>query len=127
MTVRQLGGALGALGGLVWIMRWVVSPGDGTADLMRWAGLASVLLGLVCIGLTLVKGSALWLDAIVGFAAPALFWAVYEVLRGELGHAFLVHAVLGVVCLLVGALTYVRGRLVYDEYDDHEYEDEVSA
>ncbi|QCX26584.1 hypothetical protein [Nocardioides jishulii] len=124
MTVRQLGGALGALGGLVWILRWVVSPGDGAADLMRWAGLALVLLGLVCIGLTLVKGSALWLDAIVGFAAPALFWAVYEVLRGELGNAFILHGVLGVVCLLVGALTWVRGRLVYDEYED-DHEDEV--
>lgn len=111
MTVRQLGGALGALGGLVWIVRWVLSPGEQAADLMRWGGLVLVLLGLVCIGLTLVKGSALWLDVVVGFAAPALFWTVYEVVRGELRDAYILHAVLGVVCLLVGALTFVRGRL----------------
>lgn len=110
MTVRQMGGALGALGGLVWIVRWVSSPGDGTADLLRWAGLVLVLLGLACIGLTLVKGSVLWLDVIVGIGAPALFWAVYELLRGGMGNAFILHAVLGVICLLIGALTYVRDR-----------------
>ena len=114
MTVRQLGGALGALGGLVWILRWVVSPGDGAADLMRWAGLSLVLLGLVCIGLTLVKGSALWLDAIVGFAAPALFWAVYEVLRGELGNRHVGEADQLITAIAVagfhrGAATGARG------------------
>lgn len=118
MTVRQLGGALGALGGLVWILRWVMSPADGLADLMRWGGLALVLLGLVCIGLTLVKGSALWLDVVVGFAAPALFWAIYEVIRAEMGNAFILHGILGVLCLLVGALTYVRGRHRADEFED---------
>lgn len=110
MTVRQIGGALGALGGAVWIVRWVFSPGDGPADVMRWGGLGLVLLGLACIGLTLVKGSALWLDVVVALAAPALFWAVYEVLRSEVREAFILHAVLGVICLLVGALAVVRGR-----------------
>lgn len=112
MTVRQLGGALGALGGLVWIVRWVLSPGEDTAELLRWGGLALALLGLACIGLTLVKGSALWLDVVVAVAVPALFWAVYETVRGELRDAFILHAVLGVVGLLVGALTVVRGRRV---------------
>lgn len=109
MTVRQLGGVLGALGGLVWIVRWALSPGDATADLLRWGGLVLVLLGLVCLGLTLVKGSALWLDVVVGLAVPALFWALYELVRGEVRQALMLHAVLGVVCLLVGALTVVRG------------------
>lgn len=116
MTVRQLGGALGAVGGLVWIVRWALSPGEETAELMRWGGLALVLLGLACIGLTLVKGSALWLDVVVAFAVPALFWAVYETVRGEVREAFMLHAVLGVMGLLVGALTVVRGhRRVDDE------------
>lgn len=110
MTVRQIGGALGALGGLVWIVRWAVAPAEGPAEFLRWAGLVLVLLGLACIGLTLVKGSALWLDVVVAVAAPALFWAIYEVVRGEVRGAFILHAVLGVVCLLVGALTVVRDR-----------------
>lgn len=123
MTVRQLGGALGALGGLVWIVRWVMSPDGQVGDLMRWGGLALVLLGLVCIGLTLVKGSALWLDVVVGFAVPALFWAVYEVVRGELRDAYILHGILGVVCLLVGALTFVRGRLGHSDEPDPELDD----
>ena len=102
----------------MWIARWALSPGDGAADLLRFAGLALVLLGLVCIGLTLVKGSALWLDVVVGFAAPALFWAIYEVIRASMGQAFILHALLGVICLLVGALTYVRGRRRADTYAD---------
>lgn len=110
MTLRQIGGALGALGGLVWIVRWAMGPAGGPAEFLRWTGLVLVLLGLACIGLTLVKGSALWLDAVVAVAAPALFWAVYEVVRGEVRGAFILHAVLGVVCLLVGALTLVRDR-----------------
>src|SRR5690606_12197218 len=105
MTVRQLGGALGALGGLVWSLRWVMSPADGLADLMRWGGLALVLLGLVCIGLTLGKRCGLWLDVGVGFAAPALFWAIYDVVRAERSNAFIRLAILGVLCLLVGGLT----------------------
>lgn len=121
MTVRQLGGALGALGGVVWIVRWVLSPAEGTADLMRWGGLALVLLGLVCIGLTLVKGSALWLDVVVGFAAPALFWAIYEVVRGGVRGAFILHGILGVVCLLVGVLTVVRGRSRHADEEEYEY------
>lgn len=117
MTVRQLGGALGALGGLVWIVRWALSPGADLADLTRWGGLALVLLGLACLGLTLVKGSALWLDVVVAAAVPALFWAVYEVVRGEVRDAFILHAVLGVVCLLVGALTVARGRRTASDDD----------
>ncbi|MBE7324710.1 hypothetical protein IEQ44_08595 [Nocardioides sp. Y6] len=110
MTVRQIGGLLGACGGVVWIARWAVAPGEGAAEALRWVGLVLVLLGLACVGLTLVKGTALWLDAVVAVAAPALFWAVYEVVRGEVRGAFILHALLGVVCLLVGAVTLVRDR-----------------
>ena len=122
MSVRQLGGLLGALGGVVWIARWFLSPAVGSADLMRYVGLGLVLLGLVCIGLTLVKGQARWLDVVVGIAAPALFWAVYELVRGT-GTGLLVHGVLGVLCLVVGGVLLVRGGhrgLEDDEYEEYD-------
>jgi hypothetical protein len=116
MTVRQLGGALGVLGGLVWIARWLLNPESGSsADVMRYAGLALILLGLVCVGLTLVKGQALWLDCIVGLSAPALFWAIYEVVRAELGEAVVFHGVLGVIWVIVGALLVVKGKPRVDD------------
>ena len=111
MTVRQLGGVLGALGGLVWIVRWVLNPdSSGTADILRYVGLGFIALGLVCVGLTLVKGLELWLDIIVGFAAPALFWAIYEVVRGGMENDFVFHGVLGIVWVLLGALLFVKGK-----------------
>src|SRR5690606_37816205 len=86
MTIRQLGGLLGVAGGAAWVIRWMlVSADSGAADMLRIAGLVLILLGLVCVGLTLVKGQALWLDVVVGFAAPALFWALYEVVNTEAG------------------------------------------
>jgi len=120
MTVRQLGGGLGALGGLVWIARWLLDPASGTADIMRYAGLAFVLLGLVCVGLTLVKGQALWLDIVVGFAVPALFWAIYEVVRAEMGEALVFHGVLGAAWILLGVLLIVKGKpRVQDPVEAH--------
>lgn len=121
MTVRQLGGALGVLGGLVWLARWLLAPAEGTADIMRYAGLVLVLLGLVCVGLTLVKGQALWLDIVVGFAAPALFWAIYEAIRSEVaGQALLFHGILGILWLLVGAALIVKGKpRVRDDAEVH--------
>lgn len=111
MTVRQLGGGLGLLGGLVWIARWLTSPADGATDVLRYAGLAFVLLGLVCVGLTLVKGQALWLDVVVGFAAPALFWAIYEMVRAEIAEpALLFHGIVGVAWVLVGVGLIVKGK-----------------
>lgn len=127
MSVRQLGGLLGALGGVVWIARWLLSPAVGAADLMRWAGLGLVLLGLVCIGLTLVKGQARWLDLVVGVAAPALFWAVYELVRGT-GPGLLVHAAIGLLCVVVGGVLLVRGghRGVDDDDEYEEYDRQLS-
>ena len=117
MTVRQLGGLLAVVGGLTWLLGLVVVPDIVGETALRWVGLAMVLLALACFGLTLVKGSALWLDLVVAFAAPALFWAVYEVVRAELGAAGSFHAILGGVVALVGLLPFRRRRAV-DEDDE---------
>lgn len=117
MNVRQLGGLLGVAGGVVWIARLALADHFGGEALLRVVGLGLVLLGLVCVGLTLVKGQALWLDGVVGFAAPALFWAVYEVVRTEVGHTAVLHAALGAVAVVVGGVLLSGGpaRDVHDE------------
>lgn len=120
MTIRQLGGLLGAAGGAAWVLRWMlVSADSDLAGLLRVGGLVLILLGLVCVGLTLVKGLALWLDVVVGFAAPALFWALYEVVHTEVGESLAVHGIIGVVWAGVGGLLYARGgHSMEDQYED---------
>lgn len=120
MTIRQLGGLFGVAGGAAWVIRWMlVSADSGAADMLRIAGLVLILVGLVCVGLTLVKGQALWLDVVVGFAAPALFWALYEVVNTEAGGSLAVHGVIGVVWAGFGGLLYARGgHPVEYEYED---------
>lgn len=116
MTVRQLGGLFAVAGGVVWLLGAVLVPDVLGETPWRWLGLGLVLLGLACSGLTLVKGSALWLDVVVAFAAPALFWAVYEVVRAETGAVVPFHAVVGVVVAVIGLVALVRRRVVEDEY-----------
>jgi len=111
MSLRQLGGALTALGALAWIVRWIWVEDPTLLDVTRWLGLAVVLGGLVCVGLTLVNGSALWLDVVVGAAAPLLFWAVYESVRTGFDSDVTLHGLLGVLVLAAGVGTTVRGGL----------------
>lgn len=109
MSLRQLGGGLVALGALAWIVRWIWVDDSAWLDVTRWLGLGVVLGGLVCVGLTLVNGSALWLDLVVGAAAPLFFWAVYESVRTGVDSDVTLHGLLGVLVLAAGVGTTVRG------------------
>lgn len=121
MSVRQLGGLLGALGGLVWIARWLQGSATDPTDLMRYVGLGLVMLGLACIGLTLVKGQARWLDFVASICIPLLFWAIYDVLRGT-GAALLLHGALGAAWVVLGGWLLLKGGH-RDDWDDDEYEE----
>lgn len=81
MTVRTLALLSGVLGGFVWLARTVldlVGSGSGMLDLAYWVGLVLLAVGLAALGTELVSKGAVWLQAIVAVAFPALVWSVLE-------------------------------------------------
>lgn len=112
MTLRQLGGGLSVIGGLLWIVRWLLDPSGGLSNVLLYVGLGVILIGLMCIGLTLVKGSSRMLDVVVGFAMPALVWSVYWAVRVEMGddRVVMYDGVVGVLALVVGGLLAVKSK-----------------
>lgn len=111
MTLRQLGGGLSVLGGLLWIVRWLIGASGGLSSVMLYLGLAVILVGLMCIGLTLVKGSSRMLDVVVGFALPALVWSVYWAIREGVTFDLQTYdGVVGVLAVLVGAALAVKSK-----------------
>lgn len=85
MDLRTLARAAGLLGGLSWVVRFVLDlNGSGTgplADALWWLGLVLLAAALAALGISLVSRSALWLRVIVGVAFPLLVWSVLEVLH----------------------------------------------
>ena len=102
MNVRPLARLCGLLGGVCWAVRMVLS--DGTAgDVLQWAGLALLFVGMFGLGTALVSRGAVWLQVIVGVAFPLLVWSVLEVIHGA-GEAVVVDGLVGIAiaaaCLL---------------------------
>jgi hypothetical protein len=113
MDLHTLARASGLVGGLCWLVRFVLDLGGsgsgGAADLFHGAGLVLLAVALVAMGAGLVSRSATWLRAIVGIAFPLLVWSVLEVLHPA-GNAAGIDGVLGLVVALVAAAGLVRGR-----------------
>ena len=113
MQLRTVARVAGLLGGLCWVVRYVLDvagAGDGTpGDLLFWAGLVLLFVALVGFGSELVSRSARWLQAIVGVAFPLLVWSVLEVLAPGTGPS-LVDAAFGAVVLVLCAVQLGRGR-----------------
>lgn len=82
MELRTAARLSGIAGGGCWLARYVLDAagsGEGTAsDVLYWVGLALVFLALVGLGTGLVNKGAVWLQAIVAVAFPALVWSVLE-------------------------------------------------
>lgn len=113
MQLRTVTRAAGVLGGVCWLVRYVLDAagsGEGTvAGVLYWAGLALLFVALLGFGSELVSRSALWLQAIVGVAFPLLVWSVLEVLHPGTDPS-LVDAVFGAALLLLCLSQLVRGR-----------------
>ena len=95
MNVRPLARVCGVLGGLCWVVRWLLGDG-GMADPLQWAGLLLLFVGLFGLGSALVNQGAVWLQLIVGIAFPVLVWSVVEVLHGA-GDPVVINGVVGVL------------------------------
>lgn len=111
MDLRTIARLTGVLGGLCWVVRWVLDltgTGDGLLDVLQWAGLALLGVSLAGYGAGLVSRSAVWLRVIVAVAFPLLVWSVLEVFR-DAGDPVLVDAVVGGGVLLVSAVGLARG------------------
>lgn len=113
MQLRTVTRAAGVVGGVCWLVRYVLDAagsGDGTASgVLYWAGLALLFVALVGFGSELVSKSALWLQGIVGVAFPLLVWSVLEVLEPGTDPSF-VDAVFGGALLLLCVAQLVKGR-----------------
>ncbi|NHC24272.1 hypothetical protein G6553_13960 [Nocardioides sp. IC4_145] len=96
----------GALGGLVWLVRWPLGNG-AAADTAYWFGLVALAVSLAAYGAALVKVG--WLQVVVALALPVLVWSVLEVLRGD-GDGLAVDGVVGLVLLVVAVTGLARPR-----------------
>ena len=95
MNVRPLARICGVIGGVCWLARWLL--GDGVmADVLQWAGLLLLFVGMFGLGTALVGKGEVWLQVIVGVAFPLLVWSVVEVLHAS-GDPVAINAVAGVL------------------------------
>jgi hypothetical protein len=107
MNVRPLARVCGLLGGLCWVVRWVL--GDGAmGDALQWAGLLLLFVGMFGLGAALVSKGAVWLQVIVGVAFPLLVWSVVEVLHAS-GDGVMIDAVAGAVIAVACVLALGPG------------------
>jgi hypothetical protein len=107
MNVRPLARVCGLLGGLCWVARGVLGGGT-VGDLLQWAGLLLLFLGVFGLGTALVNKGAIWLQVIVGIAFPLLVWSVVEVLHAS-GDPVVINAVVGVLIAVACVLALGPG------------------
>jgi hypothetical protein len=97
----------GLLGGLCWVVRWLLEP--AWADALATTGLVLLGLALAGTGAGLVSRSAVWLRVLVAVAFPLLVWSVYAVVKGD-SEGLLLDGVLGVVAVLGAGGLLLRER-----------------
>ena len=112
MDLRTIARLSGLLGGLTWVVRWVLDltgAGDeAMLDAFYWGGLALLGVAMAGYGAGLVSRSAVWLRAIVAVAFPLLVWSVIEVLH-DAGNPEAIDGVVGVALLALSGLGLARG------------------
>ena len=107
-----MGPVVGLLGGLCWVVRWVVEMigfSPGWSGPVHWMGLGLLCLALAAVGAGLVSRSALWLRVIVALAFPLLVWSVYTVLRGS-GDDPAFDGVVGLLAVVLSVVAVMAAR-----------------
>ncbi|HET7431138.1 MAG TPA: hypothetical protein VFJ89_06495 [Nocardioides sp.] len=98
------------LGGLAWVLRWVLADrgaAESADTALFWAGLVLLAVAVAGLGAGLVSSSATWLQAIVAVAFPLLVWSVIEVLKDSYDEDA-VDAVAAVVVVVLALLVARR-------------------
>lgn len=110
MNLTRPASVAAALGGVVWLARWLTDagPADGTSTSLYGLGVALFALALAGAGAGLVSSSAPPLRVLVAVAFPLLVWSVLEFLRPADDTVFV--GLLGAVGLALGVVGGVRAR-----------------
>lgn len=112
MDLRLIARWAGLVGGLLWVLRWVLDlagTSGGALDALHWAGVVLLALALAGTGAALVSTSAPWLRAIVAVAYPVLVWSVLEVLHPAASPES-VDGAFGLVVVVLFGVMLVRSR-----------------
>lgn len=109
MSPRRVAGLCCLLGGALWVVDWVAEPPEATADLVRYAGLALLAVGLVVAGAGLARRGSWWLRVLAGGGAAFVTWSVVDVLRPT-GDALTYDGLVGASAVLLGLVAVVTGR-----------------
>ena len=97
------------IGGGLWLLQWLVGPGDDPLGLtLHWGGLALVLLAIAVSATGLVTGDVVALRVVVTIAAPLLAWSVIDFFRPD--GAGWYHGGWGVLAVAVGGWGLLRDR-----------------
>jgi hypothetical protein len=108
MDPRTLARLCGLLGGVVWVVRWLLpDPGEAVLGASYGGGLALLAIGLVGAGVAMA-GTA-WLRVVVAVCFPLLAWSVLMVLH-EIGDDVRVDGLVGVVAVVVWVPALRRAR-----------------
>jgi len=110
MDPRTLARLCGVLGGLAWVVRWVLEANGAAQGLVGTAyGAGLALLAIALAGAGAGLAGTAWLRAVVGVCFPVLAWSVLVVLHDGADPAT-VDGVLGVLALLVWVPLLRRSR-----------------
>ena len=111
MDLRAIARWAGLVGGLLWLLRFVLdlvgSDDSMVLDLLYWAGGLLLAAALVSMGAGLVR--EVWLQAIVGIAFPLLVWSVLEVLHPA-GNAVAIDGIFGLLASGVAVFAIAKAR-----------------
>jgi hypothetical protein len=104
LDLRRAALVAGLLGGIAWVVAWLLPDGGSAADLLQPVGAVLLTLAMFGLGLRLVRSDFLALRVFVAVALPTLVWGVFGVVHQSASDPGLVDAVFGAACGLLAGL-----------------------
>ena len=104
LDLRRGAQVAGLLGGIAWVVAYVLPDDGGAATVLLTVGAVLLTLAMFGLGLLLVRSGLLALRVFVGIALPTLVWGVFGVVHQSASDPALLDAVFGGVCGLLAGL-----------------------